>query len=454
MAGELTSFWLARGRGVVGAGAPILANLTVSPNTATVGVAYSGTVSGKTAGSTLALSGAGAAGLSVSGNTISGTPTTAGTINVTETLAGAIGSPKLNSGVVTVASATSAPAAFTAGQWSVADAAMGGTATVTISALPNNGGSAITAIQYQVGAGSWTNSGISSTGSFNITGLTNGAAVNVKVRAVNAVGNGPDSDAKSVTPTAGYDSDAQAYFNVMSPALVTARKDLVNPIFVEGKNSGWFGALDDFRLQAQTGSGNYKVNLKTPTGPLLSEFNSPVFTDDRGVQGDAIAAYLGTGYNFTAANQFLQDAATVFCYINATPSDGNNTQAAIGMDTTAGTLTFLRTKDSTGGRGGRINATTNDNSGVVPSRLGFAAMVRKTATTVQFYGADGLPIGGALTRASAAMQMKEMLLLRLGTIYCADRIAASGAGGALTDAQVLSLRNTLQTYLTAIGANV
>lgn len=96
----------------------------------------------------------------------------------------------------------SPPSAFTVGQWSVSDAATGGTATVTISALPSNGGSAITAIQYKAGAGAWTNSGITGTGTFNITGLTNGTAVNVLVRAVNAIGNGPDSDAKSVTPTA------------------------------------------------------------------------------------------------------------------------------------------------------------------------------------------------------------------------------------------------------------
>ncbi|WP_262525595.1 fibronectin type III domain-containing protein [Agrobacterium tumefaciens] len=99
--------------------------------------------------------------------------------------------------------AQTAPAAFGAGQWSVVDAAVGGRATVTISALPADGGSAITAIQYQVGAGAWTASGISSPGTFDINGLTNGASVNVKVRAVNAIGNGADSDVKSVTPSAG-----------------------------------------------------------------------------------------------------------------------------------------------------------------------------------------------------------------------------------------------------------
>lgn len=106
MAGELTSISLAMGMGVVdGNVQPVLGNLSVSPSSATVGTAYTGTVSGKTAGSTLTLSGAGAAGLSVSGSSITGTPTASGAVNVIETLAGATGSPKTNAGVVTVAAA-------------------------------------------------------------------------------------------------------------------------------------------------------------------------------------------------------------------------------------------------------------------------------------------------------------------------------------------------------------
>lgn len=90
---------------VAAAASVALNGLTLSPTTATVGVAYSGTVSGKTSGSTLALSGAGAAGLTVSGSTVSGTPTTPGTVSIIETLAGATGSPRTSSGVITVAAA-------------------------------------------------------------------------------------------------------------------------------------------------------------------------------------------------------------------------------------------------------------------------------------------------------------------------------------------------------------
>ncbi len=87
-----------------------LVALSVSPNTATTTVAYSGTVTGKASGSTLSLSGAGAAGLSVAGSTISGTPTTAGAVNVLETLAGASNTPNPTNGAITVsvASATNA----------------------------------------------------------------------------------------------------------------------------------------------------------------------------------------------------------------------------------------------------------------------------------------------------------------------------------------------------------
>lgn len=84
---------------------PVLGALTVSPSAATVGTAYSGTINGLTSGSSIALSGAGAAGLSIAGGVITGTPTTAGAVNIVETLAGATGSPRTSSGVVTVAAA-------------------------------------------------------------------------------------------------------------------------------------------------------------------------------------------------------------------------------------------------------------------------------------------------------------------------------------------------------------
>jgi hypothetical protein len=249
-----------------------------------------------------------------------------------------------------------------------------------------------------------------------------------------------------------YDPDAQAFFDVMSPALDSDRMNLINNFVVTGKSAGWWSKLDIIRPLALTGSNNSRLNLKNPSEPMMAGFNGPVFTENRGWEGDALSSYMGSGLVFTAPNQFLQDSATMGCYINATPSDVNNNNPALGMDVTSGTLTFLRPKDATGGMGGRINAATNDNSGGVASRLGFKAVTRKDANTIQWYGPNGAPLGGALTKASAAMQNKELLLFRLGTGYGADRQAFMFAGGALTDAEMLSLYNSINTYLTAIGA--
>jgi hypothetical protein len=69
---------------------------------------------------------------------------------------------------------------------------------------PSNGGSAITGYEYSSDNGvSWhalTASGSSGPLTGTITGLTNGTTYQVKVRAVNAVGNGTASSAHSVTP--------------------------------------------------------------------------------------------------------------------------------------------------------------------------------------------------------------------------------------------------------------
>lgn len=85
--------------------------LTVTPNSATVGSSYNGTVLGRTNGSLLSLSGPGAAGLTLDSGTgaITGTPTTAGAVNVTEFLSGAVNSPRSTNNVVTIAEATPTP---------------------------------------------------------------------------------------------------------------------------------------------------------------------------------------------------------------------------------------------------------------------------------------------------------------------------------------------------------
>ena len=91
------------------------------------------------------------------------------------------------------------PSAFTIGMWSVANAATGNDATFTITALPANGGSVITGLQYSIAGGAWTSFSGANTGAYTVAGFTNGLSTNVNIRAVNAVGNSATSDTKTVT---------------------------------------------------------------------------------------------------------------------------------------------------------------------------------------------------------------------------------------------------------------
>lgn len=97
--------------------------------------------------------------------------------------------------------AATAPAAFTAGQWTATAGAS--SIVVDITALPSNGGSAITELQYRLDGGTPVAFAGTGTGSRTITGLTPSTEYDVEIRAVNAVGNGAWSDLKSATPTAG-----------------------------------------------------------------------------------------------------------------------------------------------------------------------------------------------------------------------------------------------------------
>ena len=110
------------------------------------------------------------------------------------------------------APADTAPAAFTAGQWTAAATATAGEISFNFTALPADGGSAITALEYRVGAGAaiaFTGTGA---GVRVVTaGLTAGVAVDLQVRAVNAVGAGAWSDTKNRTPLAGGGGGSASY---------------------------------------------------------------------------------------------------------------------------------------------------------------------------------------------------------------------------------------------------
>lgn len=250
-----------------------------------------------------------------------------------------------------------------------------------------------------------------------------------------------------------YDSNATALFAAMPVQPSSARKQLISDAFVSLKSQGAFALLDVIHVHAGHDLSSVLLNWKNPALYPMQIFNTVTFTTDRGLQGDAVSGYIETSYLMSGGgNQFSQDAATIGSYVNATPSDVGNNAATIGMDTTSGSLSFIRPRDGTNSMAGRLNSSANSNSAAVTTRLGHRGLTRLDSANMQFYK-DGVPLGSASANPSFAPQAKTIQYFRLGTGYGADRLAYAYAGGKLSDAQTASVASAMLTFLTAIGAN-
>ncbi len=101
--------------------------------------------------------------------------------------------------------------------------------SVTFSAPTDNGGSAITDYDYQLDGGSWVSASTTSS-PIVITGLTNGTSYSIKLRAVNAAGDGTASIAVQVTTPSPQSAFDAVKDEVVSQVQAVALQNLRNSI--------------------------------------------------------------------------------------------------------------------------------------------------------------------------------------------------------------------------------
>lgn len=139
------------------------------------------------------------------------------------------------------------PAQFAAADWSLADSPStgGSRLTLTIHALPDDGGDAINNIHYRVNGGGFQNIG-SALGARQIT-VSAEALASVEVRAVNAAGWGVWSAAKTATPTISAPAE--------SIDLSAASGSIKFPV-----NNNYSAARDDQALSIETATADGTAN--------------------------------------------------------------------------------------------------------------------------------------------------------------------------------------------------
>ena len=201
------------------------------------------------------------------------------------------------SGAEIVAADIVTPAAFAAVEWILADnpSEGGDELTLTVLSVPSDGGAAITALQYRVDSGSGYGAAqtLSGTGigPRNIAVLAE-TETNVQLRALNAVGEGDWSDAKTATPS--------------SMASETVPEQMVTP-------------------EISGGEGTLTVTLASTThdgGTPITGYNVQIQV--AGEQFDQAPAYATASVGLgTPMSYAVFDGAT--CYTNATAAAANST---------------------------------------------------------------------------------------------------------------------------------
>lgn len=143
---------------------------------------------------------------------------------------------------VPAADPTTAPVPFAAGDWSLATGLEANQLVVNINALPADGGSAITAIQYSANSGTWTPLGGAGTGSRTLTMPAAGTSYSVRLRAVNAAGNSTPSDTKTATSGAAAPSLSRLAVHIDSDIDTVGERDDIAAMAL------WLGNQEDFNL--------------------------------------------------------------------------------------------------------------------------------------------------------------------------------------------------------------
>lgn len=221
--------------------------------------------------------------------------------------------------------AATEPSAFTDTMWSAAATATPGEISFNIISLPSDGGSAITSLEYRVGTGSaiaFTGTG---TGVRVVTaGLTAGVAVDLQVRAVNAVGASAWSDIKNRTPAA---AGGGTYEIAASSASSPGYGDPRTAAIPAGAATG-----DRILILFNSTGGTAVTSVTDNLSTSYSALSIPsAGTDDRAYISAPLGASIPTTITIDLASATMIDKADVYILTGASNTVTNHGTLSTGF---------------------------------------------------------------------------------------------------------------------------
>lgn len=331
------------------------------------------------------------------------------------------------------------PDAFTSGDWSVASDG----STVTISTLPDDGGSALTDIEYRVNSGSAVSLGETTTGTYSITASEGD---DIEIRAVNAVGNSAWSDTKTVT--AAFDSDAQTYITAVETAdgqaLEAGVKTAINDFVVGLKADGIWTDLGSACILAGARTLSGALVALSGTAPTNVNFVGADYDRETGLTGDGSTKYLDTNVADTQEGASDRHASV---YVTDTGGENQNLMGSVSFSNSR--TGFSRSTDSNGNARLFVRATSNASDYVFinPWAAGFTGVNRAVST--EFTSRHGGVTDTKIDDAGALSAAVNMYVFGNGAAGdFSGRIAFYSFGAAL---DLSALETRVNTLITDLG---
>jgi hypothetical protein len=319
--------------------------------------------------------------------------------------------------------------------------------------------------QYSVNGGAFTSSsGTVSAGDSVAVKGTSSASLSTAVNCALTIG--ASSDTYSITTLVNTEADAFLKRAITASADPGATRDgLYDALFTSLKagptcSCNLLSDLDVLYIFAAPDSATSLLNLVSSSFNATAVNAGAGFTTDRGWIGDGDASgsgtrYLNSGFNpSTAGGHFAQDSASVMAYSRT--NDNNGQHFDVGqLSGTTQTRLNPRSINAVSGRGPN-DATTTSAATDPADSLGMFVRTRTSSTNIDSY--HRTTSLGSVSQASLAIANTNLTFLSNpavgATNYSNRQLSAGAIGGALTSAKVTDLYNALQTFLTAIGANV
>jgi hypothetical protein len=251
-------------------------------------------------------------------------------------------------------------------------------------------------------------------------------------------------------------TETTAYLAAMSVQPSAAREKHINRFIWRLKNSAAYtGAatsiwakLDVLYLLAAHTEQASLLNAPAPATYVPTKVLTPVFTVDRGWNGDGLTTALTVAFNLATASgrKYLPNDASMFCW---SLTDG----ATLGADMGGNSSDRLSVWNSQSNAHLARAGTTTSASKATASGLGLSGFSRRASGIVtMFGGGPAFAIEDVASTYVGITGSSSTRILSQGTSYSARPLAVAGWGGAMSNNEILWLQFACEQYLRHCGA--